>query len=189
MKSCPILTSDIPVAVPETLSLDAYLGTGRQQDEQELDIEVAAFSEPEFNAVAMSQLEAMGFPTIRCQKALLATGNSDAETAMTWLFEHMEDPDIDSPLPAAGSAAAGNEPSADQIAMIADMGFTPAQARKALRETVRRPGWHSSTRRANDRTATPSSPSNGFSPILGTAARKHQQHRPAARQTMPPTLS
>ena len=40
----------------------------------------------------MSQLEAMGFPTIRCQKALSATGNSDADTAMTWLFEHMEDP-------------------------------------------------------------------------------------------------
>jgi ubiquitin carboxyl-terminal hydrolase 5/13 len=40
----------------------------------------------------MSQLEAMGFPTIRCQKALLATGNSDAEAAMGWLFEHMEDP-------------------------------------------------------------------------------------------------
>jgi hypothetical protein len=40
----------------------------------------------------MSQLEAMGFPTIRCQKALLATGNNDADTAMTWLFEHMEDP-------------------------------------------------------------------------------------------------
>lgn len=40
----------------------------------------------------MSQLEAMGFPVVRCQKALLATGNSDAEMAMTWLFEHMEDP-------------------------------------------------------------------------------------------------
>ena len=46
---------------------------------------------PEFNAGAMSQLEGMGFPTVRCQKALLATGNSDAETAMQWLFEHMED--------------------------------------------------------------------------------------------------
>ena len=51
-----------------------------------------AASAPEFNAVALSQLESMGFSTIRCQKALLATGNSDAETAMTWLFEHMEDP-------------------------------------------------------------------------------------------------
>jgi len=40
----------------------------------------------------MAQLEGMGFPTIRCQKALLATGNSDPETAMEWLFAHMEDP-------------------------------------------------------------------------------------------------
>ena len=47
---------------------------------------------PEFNAEAMAQLEAMGFPTVRCQKALLATGNSDANAAMEWLFQHMEDP-------------------------------------------------------------------------------------------------
>lgn len=39
----------------------------------------------------MAQLEAMGFPTVRCEKALLATGNSDAEVAMGWLFEHMDD--------------------------------------------------------------------------------------------------
>lgn len=48
---------------------------------------------PQFNEGAMAQLEAMGFPAIRCQKALLATGNTaDAEVAMGWLFEHMEDP-------------------------------------------------------------------------------------------------
>jgi hypothetical protein len=38
-------------------------------------------------------LEGMGFPTLRCKKALLATGNSgDAQAAMEWLFVHMEDP-------------------------------------------------------------------------------------------------
>ena len=47
---------------------------------------------PEFNQVALAQLEAMGFPQIRCQKALFATGNSDPEAAMEWLFAHMEDP-------------------------------------------------------------------------------------------------
>ena len=47
---------------------------------------------PDVDAAAVSQLEAMGFPTIRCQKALLATGNNGAEIAMGWLFEHMEDP-------------------------------------------------------------------------------------------------
>ena len=52
----------------------------------------AATELPVFNEAAMAQLEGMGFPTIRCQKALLATGNNDAEAAMEWLFGHMEDP-------------------------------------------------------------------------------------------------
>ena len=47
---------------------------------------------PTFNAEAMAQLEGMGFPTVRCQKALLATGNADPNAAMEWLFAHMEDP-------------------------------------------------------------------------------------------------
>jgi len=53
---------------------------------------LASPSLPQFNEAAMAQLEAMGFPTIRCQKALLATGNDDPEAAMEWLFGHMEDP-------------------------------------------------------------------------------------------------
>ena len=90
----------------------------------------------------MGQLQAMGFPEIRCQKALLATGNSNPETAMEWLFMHMEDPDIDEPikLGSAGSVAGGGkgalEPEPGQVDMLVDMGFTPLQARKALRETV-----------------------------------------------------
>lgn len=46
--------------------------------------------------------------------------------------------DIDDPLPAAAPAAAASSAPdipADQIAMVCDMGFTPAQARKALGET------------------------------------------------------
>lgn len=49
-------------------------------------------AEPEFNEDFVNQLEAMGFPLIRCQRALLATGNSSAEAAMEWLFAHMDDP-------------------------------------------------------------------------------------------------
>lgn len=49
--------------------------------------------------------------------------------------------DIDDPIqPAAIPSAAGSsatEPSADKIAMIGDMGFSPAQARKALKQAVR----------------------------------------------------
>jgi len=45
--------------------------------------------------------------------------------------------DIDDPLPPSGSSSGVKEPSADSISMLADMGFTQAQARKALIETVR----------------------------------------------------
>ena len=90
----------------------------------------------------MTQLEAMGFPPVRCQKALLATGNADAEAAMEWLFAHMDDPDIDAPIALQaqaggnGGEGGGPEPAAEQVAMLADMGFSEGQARKALKETV-----------------------------------------------------
>lgn len=49
--------------------------------------------------------------------------------------------DIDAPLQlaaggAVSSGSAGLEPSEEQVGMLADMGFTHAQAKKALRETV-----------------------------------------------------
>ncbi|EIN03471.1 ubiquitin carboxyl-terminal hydrolase 14 [Punctularia strigosozonata HHB-11173 SS5] len=128
---------DIPVILPpnDELSLDAYLGCGLQPGEEALPEDTAAAPGlPQFNEAAMAQLEAMGFPTIRCQKALLATGNSDPEAAMEWLFAHMEDPDIDAPIQTS-AAPSGPEPSAEQVSMLADMGFTASQARKALRET------------------------------------------------------
>ncbi|KAG6870363.1 hypothetical protein C0993_004751, partial [Termitomyces sp. T159_Od127] len=85
----------------------------------------------------MAQLEAMGFPTVRAQKALLATGNRDAEAAMEWLFAHMDDPDIDAPIAvgSGGMVQGEAEPPAEKVALIQDMGFTAAQGKKALRET------------------------------------------------------
>lgn len=128
---------DIPVILPadDVLQLDEYLGHGLQPGETELpDDKDSGPAVPEFNAEAMAQLEAMGFPSVRCQKALLATGNSNAEAAMEWLFQHMDDPDIDAPIQLTASKA-GYEPSEEQIEILAAMGFTPAQAKKALRET------------------------------------------------------
>ncbi|KAK5680707.1 ubiquitin C-terminal hydrolase Ubp14 [Elasticomyces elasticus] len=76
----------------------------------------------------------MGFPTSRCEKALHATGNSDAEAAMNWLFAHMEDPDIDMPL--AGSENPNkSEQDPMKVAQLSEMGISDAQARKALAAT------------------------------------------------------
>ena len=114
------------------------MGKGIQPWEVELSNETSP-ALPEFNATAMAQLEAMGSPTVRCQKALLATGNSDPEAAMEWLFAHMDDSDIDSPLQRPSAPGGGRtvpEPDQNKVASLADMGFTVPQARKALRETV-----------------------------------------------------
>lgn len=106
--------SDIPFIIPgdDEVTLDAYIGRGLQPGEEALPDEAAGelcsfgvsasadsswlivVVQPTFNEELVSQLESMGFPTIRCQKALLATGNSNAEAAMEWLFAHMEDPGI-----------------------------------------------------------------------------------------------
>ena len=132
---------DVPLLFShDQLTLDSFLGQGLQPGEKEFPADVPeAAPALVFNEDAMNQLQGMGFPEVRCQRALLATGNADAEAAMNWLFAHMEDADIDDPLPMGGAAVAavaGGEPGEDQIAGITEMGFTPAQARKALRETV-----------------------------------------------------
>ena len=143
---------DIPVEVgDEVFDMSQYKSSGLQPGEEELPEEAdvgavntsgtaaagAAFVP---NEVALSQLESMGFPRVRCEKALHATGNSDPESAMTWLFAHMEDTDIDEPVNhgggatgAAGSGSGGDEDT-QKIAQLGDMGITAPQARKALRE-------------------------------------------------------
>ncbi|UZJ55014.1 hypothetical protein CBS101457_004334 [Exobasidium rhododendri] len=140
---------NVPILVPveEDLVLDKYLGTGKRDDEVELPDD-AKQAEPAngvataFNVGVMSQLTAMGFPEVRCQKALLATGNTDdAEVAMSWLFAHMEDSDIDDPIDLAavagaqGTSSSSSSPLASSVdtSALEDMGFTRAQARKALR--------------------------------------------------------
>ncbi|KAJ3935880.1 MAG: ubiquitin carboxyl-terminal hydrolase 14 [Lentinula lateritia] len=134
---------DIPLVLPDEDVLEfteKHFGKGLQPDEEELPEDEPAVQEassPQFNENALAALQGMGFPLIRCQKALLATGNTDnAEVAMEWLFGHMEDPDIDEPIqPVTSSPMLGPEPLAEQISMLSDMGFTSAQAKKALRET------------------------------------------------------
>ncbi|KAH7313863.1 hypothetical protein B0I35DRAFT_480509 [Stachybotrys elegans] len=128
---------DVPVMVPdEPFALDAYLSKGLQESEQQLPEEAEAPA-PAFvpDAAAVAQLEAMGFPRNRCERALHATGNSDANAAMEWLFGHMEDPDIDAPLDLGGQSGGGSTADPEKIEMLGAMGFGAPQAKKALKET------------------------------------------------------
>lgn len=131
---------DVPVLVgDEPFDLDEYLSSGQQASEELLPEDTASAT-PAFtaNEEAVQQLMSMGFPKNRCDRALYATGNSDANAAMEWLFGHMEDPDIDDPLVIAAPAAGGASAPVDdpeKIEMLTGMGFSIPQARKGLRET------------------------------------------------------
>jgi ubiquitin carboxyl-terminal hydrolase 5/13 len=128
---------NIPVIVgDEPFLLDDYKSPGHQPAEDLLP-EDAAEGKPSFvaNQEAVQQLEGMGFPRNRCEKALHATGNADADTAMEWLFAHMDDPDIDTPLALGVGQASTNTADPEKIEMLGAMGFGPPQARKALKET------------------------------------------------------
>ena len=134
---------DVPVIVPDGIfDFEPYRSKGKQSDEEELpeDVEGGAKSGNAFvaNEMALEMLMAMGFPRVRCEKALHATGNSDAEVATGWLFEHMEDPDIDTPLDLGGggsAAPAGGAVDPEKIENLGMMGFSAPQARQALKET------------------------------------------------------
>ncbi|KXT02286.1 hypothetical protein AC578_243 [Pseudocercospora eumusae] len=131
---------DVPVIVgDEVFDMEAYRSKGKQVGEEELPEEqdAAGGASNKFvpNEMALEMLMGMGFPRVRCEKALKATGNSDAEVATGWLFEHMEDPDIDVPLeePAAAGGSSAVDP--DMIETLGGMGFSAPQARQALKET------------------------------------------------------
>lgn len=132
---------DVPVVVgDQPFDLDSYKSSGLQDNEELLLENATTSGAPSFtlNKAVLAQLEQMGFPRVRCEKALHATGNSDAEAAMNWLVDHMDDPDIDTPVDLVGaSSASGPSASVDpeSIAAIEAMGISTPQARKALKET------------------------------------------------------
>jgi ubiquitin carboxyl-terminal hydrolase 5/13 len=106
----------------------------------------AAVVVPDDEVVAT--LVSMGFPEGACKRAAVATANAGAEAAMEWIIMRTEDPDFADPYvlaaaapPAsaaaasAAAAAAAPEPDPSSVATIADMGFSEARAKVALRAT------------------------------------------------------
>lgn len=129
---------DIPLEVDDgPLEFGSYMSPGHVEGEELLpDVEESgnAFTP---NQPALDQLLSMGFPSVRCGKALHATGNSDPEAAMNWLFAHLEDPDIDEPVdlrqPNVGGSSLEHDPA--NVAQLSEMGIELSHAKKALAAT------------------------------------------------------
>ncbi|KAJ3005839.1 UNVERIFIED_CONTAM: hypothetical protein HDU68_004382 [Siphonaria sp. JEL0065] len=127
---------NVNISAPLYLDLSAYKSLGVQDGEVLFPEESNVAVEPTVDADALSQLIGMGFPETRSKRALIKTGNNGAEIAMNWLFEHMDDADIDDPIELAAPAAGGASADANiDYGPMIDMGFTLAQAKKAMTQT------------------------------------------------------
>lgn len=123
------------------VDLNGLRAKGLQAGEVELpkDAAAAAPAGPVASPAIVSALEGMGFGPNACKRAALAVDNASADAASNWLFAHMEDANINDPLPAppaaaggASSSSSGPEPSAEAVANLEMMGFDAKRCRYAL---------------------------------------------------------
>ena len=110
-------------------------------DGTEVEVEIEA----EINQDLLNMCLMMGLPELPAKHALLNTGNSDADSAVTWYFSNMENPDINGPLPTIkklvktggfgkeekkeSAKATANE---EVLGMLVSMGMDEARSRKCL---------------------------------------------------------
>eukprot|EP00606_Chrysophyceae_sp_TOSAG23-5_P000471 GSChrysophyteH2.ASY1.ANO1.1521.1 assembled CDS len=139
---------DASINVPESLDLTAYARSGLSAGETPMPEAQAsgngtagdAAPSLEADPAIVMQLVTMGFSENGSKRAALATNNADADTAMQWVFAHMEDADFNDP-PAAPAAAmdVGPVPAAgvsqDSIDMLMNYGFSAVQCEVALKST------------------------------------------------------
>ncbi|KAJ1770172.1 ubiquitin C-terminal hydrolase Ubp14 [Coemansia sp. RSA 1843] len=137
---------NVPVKVPlEKLAFGAYRGQGIQPNEEPLpesDEEketenTAPQKEQPVDEAVVAQLESMGFPRVRCVKAIKITGNSGPEAAMNWIFEHMDDPTIDDPEePQQQQQRSQSSVDPEAVMQLMTMGFPKDRVEKALGATA-----------------------------------------------------
>lgn len=89
----------------------------------------------------LESLIEMGFPPSRAEKAVAATGNQGIESAMDWLMEHEDDPDLDEPVvPNTKDDASGHDAEnvqTDAQAMDTSSGRAPLTEEEKERQTKR----------------------------------------------------
>jgi len=130
---------NVEVDMPAELDLNTLRGTGAQSGEVLMPEEAEGAPAEETvheNEETVSQLMEMGFSREGCKRAVHNTKNSGLEAAMTWVMEHMGDPDFNEPFNLKGSNTKKEiEISEDNIAMVMSMGFEADMARTALKNT------------------------------------------------------
>ncbi|CAH4028278.1 unnamed protein product [Pieris brassicae] len=127
---------DVEVDMPWEIDLKSLRGHGPQPDETLLPESSPDTPAPVYDEALLAQLLDMGFPVEACKKSLYYTNNSGMEAASNWLMEHMTDWDFANKFEPPGFKS-DNAVTVDpaSVEQITGMGFTAAQAAKALQAT------------------------------------------------------
>lgn len=132
---------DTPVLLDadKTYDFKALQGKGKQSNEQELPDDNTSNNQstvPQINQDIVQQLSSMGFSQAACERATLAVQNSNVEDATNWLFAHMDDADINTPLQ-HNTTSSSNTTAVSQEALIQleSMGFDRTRCEYALSQT------------------------------------------------------
>ncbi|BES96659.1 ubiquitin carboxyl-terminal hydrolase [Nesidiocoris tenuis] len=129
---------DVSVGMPEVLDLSNLRGLGQQPGEELLPELNAPVPEPQLDQAILNVLIEQGFPLEAAKKAVYFTKGAGIEQASNWAMEHITDPDFSDPFVPPGTESAPKPEvtiDPESIAMLASMGFTEAQATKALKAT------------------------------------------------------
>mmetsp|Transcript_68344 Transcript_68344/g.192737 ORF Transcript_68344/g.192737 Transcript_68344/m.192737 type:complete len:826 (+) Transcript_68344:80-2557(+) len=118
---------DCRLPMPDTLDLESFRGSGVKPGEVEMP-EDAAPAGPQADAAIVAGLLSMGLSEAAAKRACLAVQNAGVEPAISWHFEHQDDPEPSDPAPGAGAPDADPE----AVAMLASLGFSGPHAAAAL---------------------------------------------------------
>uniref|UniRef100_A0A0N5B2A3 Ubiquitin carboxyl-terminal hydrolase n=1 Tax=Strongyloides papillosus TaxID=174720 RepID=A0A0N5B2A3_STREA len=124
---------DIDIEVPQKISLEQFRGKGKLDCEELLpedDVPVEAC-----NQEWLRQILDMGFTEVAGRKALKATGNSDVNTALFWLMENADDPNLNRPTGQDQPRNGMKEYPLSLISQITCLGFDSYSANYALDQT------------------------------------------------------
>ena len=150
-----------PVSIPETLDLTAFardgLAPGQVEMPEAADDSASSSSSGSgsgggggtfvIDEALVGTIMSMGFSENAAKRAAIMTDNAIADTAMEWVFAHMEDPDFHDDVSAllatknSGGGAGGASEAADEgvtpagMEALAVYGFSELQCRCALKAT------------------------------------------------------
>ncbi|XP_073118725.1 ubiquitin carboxyl-terminal hydrolase 14 [Henckelia pumila] len=124
---------DVYIDVPDMIDISHMRSKGLQLGEELLPDNASLDGGVKADEDIISQLMSMGFNYLHCQKAAINTSNAGVEAATNWLFDHMNDPDIDEPIKKEQKSSLHIDQS--KFDTLVSFGIEEEVARKALQAT------------------------------------------------------